>query len=84
MGQNPGPYFPDTYTETEGETEEVHGAPTPPGDTGPPSAAPPHGGGPTGVPRGRPFAYFKPLRPKTLSTRSNIHEKFHRRRHHQP
>ena len=55
--ENPGPYFPVTYTETEGETEGSHRAPTPPGGAGPPDA-PTHGVGPTGVPQGHPFAYL--------------------------
>ena len=39
--------------------------------------------GPQGPPR-LPFRLYKPLRRKILSTRSEIHEKFRRRRRHQP
>ena len=54
--KNPGSYFPVTYTESKGETEEGHEAPTPPGGAGPPGA-PAHGVGATGPSRGCPFAY---------------------------
>ena len=55
--ENLGPYFPDKYTETEGETEGSHGSPTPPGGADPPGA-PAHDVGPIGVPRDHPFAYL--------------------------
>ena len=55
--ENPLSYFPVTYTETEGETEGGHGAPTPPGGAGPTLDAPGGGVGPTGLPRGQAFAH---------------------------
>lgn len=59
-------------------------APTPPGGTGPPPRrASTWCGAHRPLPR-LPFRLFKPLRPKTLSTQSEIHEKFRRHRRHQP
>ena len=57
-GQKPRQYFPVTYTETEGETEGGRGAPTPPGSVGPTPVAQGGGVGPTGLPRGQPFAHI--------------------------
>ena len=56
--ENPGQYFPVTYTETEGETEGGRAAPTPPRGTGPTPGARGGGVGPTGLPWGQPFAHI--------------------------
>ena len=55
-----GPIFPDTATESKAETEEGTEVATPCGGAGPPLAARPHGVGPSGSHRHRPFAYIFP------------------------
>jgi hypothetical protein len=50
-------YFPDTKTESKGETEKSQEAATPGGGAGPPLAAPPCGVGPSSAHRPRPSAY---------------------------
>ena len=59
------------------------GAPTPPIGAGPPRRAS-WWCGAHRAPPGSGLHPYKPLPPKTLSTRSLFHENFHRRRCHQP
>ena len=54
--KNRASYFTDTYTESKGEKEGSHGAPTPCGGAGPPAARG-DGVGPTVLPRGCSFAH---------------------------
>ena len=58
-----------TKTESKAETEEGTEVATPCGGAGPPLAARPHGVGPSGTHRHRPFAYILPRRenPKRIS-----------------
>ena len=56
--ENPRPYIAVMYTDTKGETEGSHEAPTQPGGATPPPGVRAGCVGPTGLPWGHPFAHI--------------------------
>ena len=58
MTKSHAPIFPDTTTETKGESDEGDQAPTPPGGVGPTPGVPPYGVGPSDLHRRCPFAHI--------------------------